>query len=104
MRNVDFLLAICYNICVPNIRLDERVKGGYCHLKRRIEVDNKNKTNRELFAQALCEVLCKEYDEDLANCTEDATVSDSHKMAMNKIFKDAGYDFVPYPEMNENNE
>ncbi len=67
-------------------------------------MENKNKTNRELFVQALFEALCKEYDEELTNCTEDATVSDSHKTEMNKIFKDAGYDFVPYPEMNENNE
>ncbi len=60
-------------------------------------------TDRELFAQALCEALCKEYDDELANCNEEATVFDSHKTAMNKIFKDAGYNFVPCPEMNENN-
>ncbi len=49
-------------------------------------------TNRELFAQALCEAMSREYREELADCTETAECSMAHYRKMSKIL---GYNVVP---------
>ncbi len=50
------------------------------------------KTNRELFAQAICEALAGKYDEELADCTEKAECSLEHYKKMSEIL---GFDVVP---------
>ncbi len=49
-------------------------------------------TNKQLFAQALCDALSSQYDEDLANCIETDKCSADHYKKMSKIL---GFNVAP---------
>ncbi|MBQ8858749.1 MAG: hypothetical protein IJ012_03055 [Clostridia bacterium] len=55
--------------------------------------------NIRLFKEALCEGVSNRIDKCIAECEEDIEVTDEHKIAMNRIFREFG--FVPYPEVEE---
>ena len=55
------------------------------------------KENIELFKQAICEGLSNKIDQCIAEYDKDIEVTEEHKIAMNRIFREFG--FVPYPEV-----
>ena len=54
--------------------------------------------NKELFKRALTEGLSNKIDKRIAEYEEKIEVSKEHKIAMNRIFRECGSPFVPFPE------
>lgn len=67
-------------------------------------MNNKDKKSEdffesELFKDAFVEATLRKIDKEMEQCEETAEVSDDYKRKMNKMFKDMGSSFVPYPDI-----
>lgn len=56
-------------------------------------------SGKEILKEALVDATLREFDKAMENCEETAEVSDDYKRKMNKMFKDMGSSFVPYPDI-----
>ena len=69
-------------------------------------MDSKDKninelSDNEILKEAFVNATLREVDSSLENCEETSEVSDAYKKRANKMFKDMGSSFVPYPEIEE---
>ena len=55
--------------------------------------------NKKLFKEAIAEVWSNKIDKRIAECEGGIAVSEKHKIAMNRIFREFGCTELPYPEV-----
>ena len=61
--------------------------------------NNNELSGKEILKEALVDATLREFDRAMEKCKETAEVSDEYKRKMNKMFKDMGSSFVPYPDI-----